>query len=1059
MSINTKFFTNEPDRDLYTRFDTMLRANTEFFDVLVGYFRTSGFFKLYPALTDVKKMRVLVGLNVDNKTIEIIEQAKTELSSEVISTKKAKDMLEQAIINELENSDDLSDIEKGVRTFVDWLKSGKIEMRMYTKAAIHAKLYIIRKDPSLSPDFAGSVITGSSNFSLAGLKNNLEFNVELRDDSDREFAQEKFNELWDESTDIKDLYIETVSEKTWLRDNITPYEIYLKTIYEFFKEEINSDKESVDDLVLPDGYMKLQYQLDAVNQAKKKLETYGGVFIADVVGLGKTYICAMLAKSLKKGHNKLIICPPVLKDYWDSVLKEFDVVADVESLGKLDSIIENKKKLSRYEYIFVDEAHRFRNSNTEGYSQLHEICKNKKVVLISATPINNYATDIENQIYLFQQKHNGTIMPNEKNIEVFFSKLNSKLKKLEKDTPEYKMCLRQNSEMIRDRILRHVLVRRTRKEIIEYYKNDLENQGLKFPKLGAPIPLEYNFDKDVDSLFKSTMNVINGFKYARYQPLLYLKNNDKFATMLTSQRNMGGFMKSILVKRLESSFYAFNRTLDRFIESYEKFIAMYNSGDVYISKKVNVYDLLDNGNTSALLKMIEDEKGQHFESTEFNDMFLPSLQIDLATLKELRGHWQKIEVDPKIETLKSELQSNKIFKNNKVIVFTEAADTANYLGKCLKATFGDRLVVFTGASNNYLKQEIEYSFNPKYDDNDTIDKFDILITTDVLAEGINLHRSNILINYDLPWNPTRIMQRGGRINRVGSKHDEIFIYNFFPTAQSDANLPLKDRILTKLQLFHDTLGEDFKYLSDAEEVSTHKLYEDLTSQISDENEESTNPELFYLSLIRNIRDNDEFLFNAIKTLPLKAKTGKYSNLINQQETITFLRQGYNKRFYKTSSNETAELTFMEAINYIKSEKEDKSFSVGEVFFNQLSKNKSAFETSLLEENETVIIKGHATGNDAKIVKLLRSFISCNKFTDDEEDNINRMIEVWDNGEVPSKISKDILKAIKSALGPIEAYKIVVGLLPKSYMEDSKEQQTTKSSKRKVILSCFMKEEN
>lgn len=577
----------------------------------------------------------------------------------------------------------------------------------------------------------------------------------------------------------------------------------------------------------------------------------------------------MLAKSLKRGRNKLIICPPVLKDYWENVLKEFDVVADVESLGKLDSIINNSKKLDRYEYIFIDEAHRFRNSNTDSYSKLHEICKEKKVVLISATPINNYATDIENQIYLFQQKHNGTIIPNDKNLENFFSKLNTRLRKLEKDTPEYKLCLRKNSEIIRDNILRHILIRRTRKEIIEYYSSDLINQGLKFPKLSAPIPLEYLFDKNTDILFKTTMNAINSFKYARYQPLLYLKNNNKFASLLVSQKNMGGFMKTILVKRLESSFFAFKKTLSRFIYSYEKFIDMFKAGDVYISKKIDVYDLLDNGNTAALLKMIEDEKGQHFKSSEFNDMFLPSLQIDLATLKELSRQWENISVDPKLEKLKHELTQNIICKNSKIIIFTEAADTAHYLGEQLFSIFKDRLVVFTGGSSNYQKQEIEDSFNPQYESENN-DKFDILVTTDVLAEGINLHRSNILINYDLPWNPTRMMQRGGRINRVGSKHDEIFIFNFFPTAQSDAMLPLKERILSKLQLFHDTLGEDFKYLSDVEEVSAHKLYDDLTKTI-ELDEESTNPELYYLTLIRKIRDGNEKLYDKIKNYQLNLR--------------------------------------------------------------------------------------------------------------------------------------------------------------------------------------------
>ncbi len=304
-----KFFTNEPERDLYTRFATILKSNTQFFDVLVGYFRSSGFFKLYEALESVEKIRILVGLSVDKFTVKIIDQAKQEEITAGLSSNEGKAILTEEVKTEFEQTDTSSDVEKGVRIFIDWLKSGKLEMRMYTEAPIHAKVYIMRKDPVKVPDMFGSVITGSSNFSEAGLVNNLEFNVELKDAPDVQFALDRFEMLWEKGIDIKDTYIEAVEENTWMKDDITPYQIYLKTIYEFFKEEINADKESFETL-LPDGYMRLQYQIDAVTQARKKLEAYNGVFISDVVGLGKTYICAMLANSFKRDTYKLFICPP-----------------------------------------------------------------------------------------------------------------------------------------------------------------------------------------------------------------------------------------------------------------------------------------------------------------------------------------------------------------------------------------------------------------------------------------------------------------------------------------------------------------------------------------------------------------------------------------------------------------------------------------------------------------------------------------------------------------------------------------------------------------------------
>ena len=276
---------------------------------------------------------------------------------------------------------------------------------------------------------------------------------------------------------------------------------------------------------------------------------YNGVFISDVVGLGKTYICAMLAKSLGKG-KKLVICPPVLVSYWEEVLLEFDVAAKVVSLGKLDSILEGN---TDYEYVFVDEAHRFRNAGTDSFSKLHEICYGKKIVLISATPINNYTSDIENQIYLFQPKHNSNIV-GVKNLEGFFASLNGKLKGLEKGSADYMAQLRANSEEIRDRILRHIMIRRTRTEIQQYYQDDLEKQGLTFPKLGAPEQIIYTFDEVTDSVFNETISAIKDFTYARYKPLTYLKDTKKYSSLLAAQHNMGGFMKGILVNKLMKQF-------------------------------------------------------------------------------------------------------------------------------------------------------------------------------------------------------------------------------------------------------------------------------------------------------------------------------------------------------------------------------------------------------------------------------------------------------------------------------------------------------------------------
>lgn len=1052
MHTDLTFFTNEPDRNLYDRFSNILKSNTQFFDVLVGYFRTSGFFKMYEAMADVEKIRILVGLNVDKYTVKIIDRANNEIAFDKLTTKEAKEAFNEDVVNEFEKSETNASIEQGVRTFIEWLRNGKLEMRMYVDAPIHAKVYIMRKDMDKTPDTYGSVITGSSNFSEAGLQNNLEFNVELKDSRDVQFALEKFEDLWAKSVPVTDEYIEAVEKKTWLRNDITPYEIYLKTLYEFFKEEINSDKDLLGDDLLPDGYMKLQYQLDAVVQARKILETYNGVFISDVVGLGKTYICAMLAKSLPKG-KKLIICPPVLVDYWKEVLLEFDVAAEVESLGKLEKILD--KGVDKFKYIFIDEAHRFRNQGTESFSNLHKICYGKKVVLISATPINNYSSDIENQLYLFQPKHDSTII-GLRDLEAFFKELHRKENKYSKGTQLYVDQLRANSEEIRDRILRHVMIRRTRGEIMEYYKDDLEKQGLSFPKLGSPIPIAYEFDDDTNIVFNETVDVIKNFKYSRYKPLTYLKDTKKYATLLAAQHNMGGFMKSILVKRLESSFFAFKNTLARFQRSYEKFLEMYDAGEVYISKKVDVYDLLDSGDDDKLMKLVEEETVMHFKSTDFTEQFIKDLKWDLAKLKYLTDMWTNISFDPKLEQFKKELNENKKLVGNKKIIFTESKETAEYLERELRPIFGDRVISYTGSSTMILKAAIEDSFNPKQKDRDN-DQFDVLVTTDVLAEGINLHRANALINYDLPWNPTRIMQRVGRINRVGTEYTEIFVFNFFPTAQSSKHLQLKDRIMEKLQAFHDTLGEDFKYLSDEEQVSSQKLFQDLNADLNAD-EESSNPELAYLAIIRQIRDNDVNLFDKIKKLPKKAKTGRNSDKVKEDSTISFIRKGFIKSFFITGETETRQISFMDAVSYLKCEPDEPKLSVGKKYFEHYDSNNDAFDESLTVEEVITTSRPAVAANDQKMIRYLRALLqTIRTFTDDEEEKIKRMIEIWENGDVPSNDTKNIIKSIKNVADGVEAYHKIVSQVDDKYFAGRKQVASrAEGEEKQVILSCYMK---
>ena len=404
------FFTNEEGRTLSNRFGDLVK-NTAFFDVLVGYFYVSGFYLIHKSLQETEKIRILVGIGTGKQTHRVIEEARQQRL--VVSHTKIGNNCAEELKEEMERSEDTKDVEDGAKTFLDWLRSQKLEIKAYPSADIHAKLYITTFHEGDRDK--GRVITGSSNFTRAGLQENLEFNVELKAASDYEFAKQKFEELWKEGVDLSEKYAQTIQQDTWLRE-VTPYELYLKFLYSYFEDEVSlTDKE----IEVP--FMKLEYQQRAVFSAKRMLGAYGGMFLSDVVGLGKTYIAAMLAQQLEGRH--LVIVPPKLLDEdktspgsWRNVFEDLGILADFRSRGKLDAIIDS---WAEYDNVFIDESHAFRREETDTYSKIAEICRGKRVILVTATPFNNRPSDILSQIKLFHNAKQSKI-PNIPDLEAFF---------------------------------------------------------------------------------------------------------------------------------------------------------------------------------------------------------------------------------------------------------------------------------------------------------------------------------------------------------------------------------------------------------------------------------------------------------------------------------------------------------------------------------------------------------------------------------------------------------------------------------------------------------------
>ncbi len=355
MSSDLTFLTNEPGTALRDRFGDLLGDDTRLFDCLVGYFFISGFYKLYPALEKVEKIRILVGLETDRADYDLLQQAKEQAELAFASHASAKEQVVRDVLGELERSPDSAHIETGVHKFVEWIRSGKLEIKAHPSARLHAKLYVMTFHEGDRDK--GRVITGSSNLTQSGLQDNLEFNVELKNRADYDFALAKFNELWAPAVDVAKPYEDAIVNRSPFAQ-FTPHELYLKFLYEYFRDELNRPDE-LEDIYVPEGFKRLKYQEEAVLSARKVLQEYGGLFLSDVVGLGKTYMAALLAQQLD--GRSLVIAPPHLLDKhnrgsWPNVFGDFRVPhTDFESIGKLEDLLD--RDVTKYTNIFIDKSH------------------------------------------------------------------------------------------------------------------------------------------------------------------------------------------------------------------------------------------------------------------------------------------------------------------------------------------------------------------------------------------------------------------------------------------------------------------------------------------------------------------------------------------------------------------------------------------------------------------------------------------------------------------------------------------------------------------------------
>lgn len=924
-------------------------------DALVGYFYFSGFKDLHHELKD-KQIRILVGMDIDKKIIEKVSTLKNlDLESHVVDTKISSrsivrdDYVENfsKIFNDTDYFDN-DESQVAFEIFLDKIKDGSLQIKK-TSTANHSKFYILHNKKEFAVDTPGIVIEGSSNLTMSGLRGQAEHNRILVEKHYYEDDVKRFEGCWNDPeniiiTDIdsSDHFVTEIKKRIWLYSLPDPLLMYYRVLSEYFSVNETEDMKTPKHIT-GGKFIDLKYQKDAINLGIDRIRKFGGVIIADVVGLGKSIVASAIAHNLEM--QTIIIAPPHLEDQWRDYMAEFDFKGQVYTTGKIEQALERHKDSSGKLLIILDEAHKHRNEDTDNYKILHRLCAGNSVMALSATPFNNDPKDIYALIKLFSTPGQSTVRTVE-NLSMSFHVLFKRYKKIRKDLRknsknenvddlETKIELQSIATELR-KMIEPLVIRRSRLDLdeIDEYREDLKKQGVSFAKVHDPELLEYELGDMLD-LYVRTLEQIApedksmSFVGARYKPASYIRKGSDFIKKLAesedddagtsaeekiqqitqAQVNIAQFMRRLLVRRFESSIGAFNISLKNMITSSEVMLDWYkNRQEVPIFKKgalpdVSDLDEMEDVERDALFMKLEDRGLLRIPTQEIDSNFERDLKKDIELLKEIQKEWANNIRDPKYDYLKQKL-SESIAKNRKrkIIIFTEFSDTANYVYDKLSKEGFTRVFKYSSEdSSNENKRIIRANFDAGLDVSKQDDDFDIIIATDAISEGFNLHRAGTIINYDIPYNPTRVIQRVGRINRVNKKvFDELYIYNFFPTPTGESETGTRAISTLKMDLIHNLLGEDTKTLTSNEDLKNYfaKQYREK----NDENE-SRSWDAPYRNTWLKIKDDVEVM-QKIAQIPHRARIARKCKVSG---VVAFAKKSGNYVFAFGSSPETVQI--------------------------------------------------------------------------------------------------------------------------------------------------------
>jgi len=1036
------FITNSSTRQLKKRILELL-TQSEKLKFLVGFFYFSGLQELYQGLRQNPNVHanILVGLNVDITNHGLIEYADSNVH---VSDEDIKYRFFESIKKSI-NSDcfDTREFYEQVSFFLTLIKDGRLVIRK-TRQPNHSKLYIFHLGSS---QIARNklFITGSSNLTSSGLSKEQEFNVEISDygvdDAERYFDDQWQNSIKITEDDITRNNLIHIVERETLIKKITPFEAYVLVLKNYLDTFAPGDlsEDSLVDIMKRSGYIPYRYQIDAVKQALDILEKNNGVIIADVVGLGKTIIACLAAKKLRK--RGIVLCPPGIignrteeRSGWKWYLESFGLFDwEVESIGILDNeeAAKSINQLKDLEVIIIDEAHRFRNEDTKSYEQLKNICRNRQVILLTATPFNNRPGDILSLLKFFvTPKKSILTLENDivdrfKEFKTTFDKLGY-IKKYHNSSDEEKKSKAQSyyqalfgeteidltkvikrshyiARQIRD-IIEPVTIRRNRIDLQKnpHYKDEVKN----LTKVADPIELFFELNREQSNFYDRVIQEYFAtpedgglFKGAIYRPFEYKISPDQSEKLslednrrYQQQRNLYDFMRRLLVKRFESSFGSFRQSIEnfknvtdhciKFIEKTGKFIL-----DRNLLEKIYQMELddIEKELTEYAEKITQGVYPKNHEiykvnEFEYKEEFLEDIKSDLRLFEKILGELSRLDLadnDPKLACLMEKLKSwREKEPERRIVIFSEYIDTVKYLQKPLNNLFNNRVLVVGGDLSASKIKEINANFDAS-NPNQRND-YDILLCTDRISEGFNLNRAGLVINYDIPWNPVRVIQRLGRINRIGKKvFNEIYIANFFPTELGAELVKSREIATQKMFLIHKALGEDSKIFDIDEEPTASDLYQRIQ-----QNPDNLEAESFYTKILNEyekIKNDHPDIIERIKDCPPRVKVAKN---FSENELIVFIKKAhfYVRRIKQNNSeSEPENLLLDDVIPDIRCKYDEEAIELSENFWDAYEKIKVFKEktTSLTEQS----LERRALNNlktlllaNFEIIKTVRDFI-------------------------------------------------------------------------------------